>query len=83
MTGQDDTFLVFNKVHLQADSHNVGPQTARSVFPEEAAPDVLSFNLPRPTTTLDDQGSEVGLVMHGLTADALERILAPSGDRRL
>ena len=57
MTGQDDTFLSFNKDIKP--TPNVGPN-GEVGFPEEAA-DVLSSNLLRPTTTLDDQGSEVGL----------------------
>ena len=36
--------------------------------------EVLTFNLLRPTTTIDDQGTEVGLYTHGVKADALERI---------
>ena len=68
MTGQDDTFMIFNKYITP----NVGPN-GEVGFPEETA-EVLMLNLLRPTVTVDDQGMEVGLYTHGMKADALERI---------
>ena len=70
MTGPDDTFLVFNKYITP--TPNAGPN-GEVGFPEEVA-EVLTFNLLRPTTTIDDQGTEVGLYTHGVKADALERV---------
>ena len=70
MTAQDDTFLVFNG-YIKP-SPNVGPN-GEVGFPEETA-EVLMLNLLRPTTTVDDQGMEVGLFTHGVKEDALERM---------